>query len=74
MIPNSNKHEPSRLRELLLELKGAGVSQAQVARSLGIPLRTLVDWLDPKFPTRTMPYSVQFALESWVKSVRRKAA
>ena len=60
MKPNAEKHNPSPdyLRSLI---EGAGISQREASRIIGINERTMRFYLQGKYDC---PYTVQFALEN----------
>ena len=62
MKPDANKHnpEPAYLRRLI---ERAGQSQRGAARLVGVPERTMRDFLSVAKTNSKAPYAVQFALE-----------
>lgn len=62
MKPNAKlyKKDALYLRELI---ERAGVSQRKAALLVGVPERTMRDYLNPKKENSIAPYAVEFALE-----------
>ena len=62
MKPNADlyKRDSLYLRELL---ERAGQTQRGAARLIGVPERTMRDYLNPAKENSVAPYTVQFALE-----------
>ncbi len=65
MKPDARRYDPRP--EYLAELIGStGLTQAAVAKKIGVDERTIRRWLSGQ---RQFPYTVQFALESLVLSI-----
>lgn len=66
MKPNANNHNanPQYIRGLIDKI---GLSQREIARTLGIPERTFRQYITALDNATYVqcPYTVQFALESW---------
>ena len=62
MTPNIKDYnpDPAYLRELIAE---AGETQRGISRLIGVPERTMRDFLNPKKINSVAPYTVQFAFE-----------
>ena len=69
MRPDATKHNPSPsyLRQLL---RRTGLSQREAAEMIGLPLRTLEDFLSAKCKARA-DYRTQFALEVLAEAADR---
>ena len=61
MIPDCKYHnpDPDYIRRLI---RDAGMTQNKACAKIGISLRSLHDYINPKHPSK-IPYSVQFCLE-----------
>lgn len=70
MIPHAKKHRPTvkYLRRLIEQTK---LSQEQVAKVLGVRVRTLARWIsyEDKKPTRA-PYTAQYTLEMLAANIK----
>lgn len=62
MKPNAANYNPDEayLRDLIAR---ANLTQRGAARLIGVPERTMRDFLNPAKETSKAPYPVQFALE-----------
>ena len=62
MMPNAKFYnkDPMYLRELI---ESAGLTQRKAALLVGVPERTMRDYLNPKKENSIAPYSVQFCLQ-----------
>lgn len=62
MKPDCSQYNPDAfyLRELI---ERAGHSQRSAAKQIGVPERTMRDYLNPAKENSKVPYTVQFALE-----------
>lgn len=67
MKPDANNYRKDALylRELIQE---AGLTQRGAAQIIGVPERTMRDYLNPGKAGSVAPYTVQFALECIVAS------
>ncbi len=67
MMPNARFYnkDPMYLRYLIDK---AGITQRKAALLVGVPERTMRDYLNPKKTKSIAPYSVQFCLQCLSKS------
>jgi hypothetical protein len=64
MRPNAEKYNPSPeyLSAMFVELRDKGRTRIEVCERIGVPYRTMSDYMNASCPTQA-PYSVQFILE-----------
>lgn len=65
MRPNAALHDPTPeyILGLFAELRSLGRSRKDVCKRIGVPYRTMGDYVNRLCPTDA-PYTVQFAIES----------